>query len=175
MVKEYNLSGKEKAMVFLTALGDEASAKLLQCLPDAAAQRISRELNFFPKPNKEMIAYVMKELSKLALSPAPEERTAMAATIEQQLSEQKKPAVVELQLPPLEKLTPQELLQKLQNEQVQTIAYVLSLLSEGHREHFYQLLSPGRRTEISNLPVIPVSIQKMMSERITNMLVTTPG
>ena len=172
MVKEFKLSGKEKAMIFLSALGDDASAKVLECLPEQISRKIADELNFYPKPSKEMIAHVFKELNKLALSPAPEERSRMADQIEQQLTNVKKP-VEALPVHPLEGLSPTDLLHTLQNEQVQTIAYVLSLLSEGARERFYQLLSPGRRTEISNLQVAELTLQKKAAAQVI-ALITTP-
>ncbi|MFC1517667.1 hypothetical protein ACFL5G_03815 [Candidatus Margulisiibacteriota bacterium] len=162
------LSGKEKAMIFLSALGDHASAKVLKCLPEKVSKKIAEELNYFPKPNKEMIAHVFKELSKLTLKAGPDEAARMSREIESQLErDATKP---ELPVNSLDKLDPGELLHRLQNEQVQTIAFVLGFLNTSSRESFYQLLSPGRRKEISGLVVADIKAKEKIKEQIQLVL-----
>lgn len=171
-----NLSGKEKAMVFLAALGDDASAKVLKCLPDKLGEKISEELNFFPKPSKEMMAHVFKELNKLTLKPSPEEDAKITQEIESRLDKEGEKARKAVKPAGssniLERLEPGELLNRLQNEQVQTIAFILSLLSATARDNFLQLLSPGRRKEISELKVEDTNIKEKVREQVEQVLAT---
>ncbi|MBU0579743.1 MAG: hypothetical protein KKA19_01085 [Candidatus Margulisbacteria bacterium] len=164
------LSGKEKAMVFLSALGDDASARVLECLPDNISKKISEELNFFPKPSKEMVAHVFKELNKLSLKASPEEEQKIAQTIEDQLTKKQKLEKPELPADPLIKIDAGELLHRLQNEQVQTIAFVLKLLTKAKQEKFYQLLSPGRRKEIADLSVADFPLKEKITEQLKQAL-----
>ncbi len=66
--------------------------------------------------------------------------------------------------------TPQELLSILQNEKPQTIAFVLSYLSKTMQEKFYNLLSPGKRTEIKKITVEKVPISDKVFEKINEKL-----
>ncbi|GBR75573.1 flagellar motor switch protein FliG [Candidatus Termititenax persephonae] len=142
------LKGKEKALVFLATLGDEVSRKVLSCLPDKLSGRIAHELNKFKKPSPEAVAFVLKELVAFSLEKQPE-RPQLEAPPEQ-VKEEIDPidATSELGRMPLP-----ELVAFLQNEMPQTAAFVLSHLSPARQNGYYELVSPGRRSEIKQCVV----------------------
>ncbi|MDR1452592.1 MAG: hypothetical protein LBJ25_01255 [Candidatus Margulisbacteria bacterium] len=136
------LKGREKALIFLSALGDEVSRKVLDCLPESIALKITRELNNFKKPSPEAVAFVLKELTRFALTQPPEA-----------------PKLKEPEPDPLDTASEigrkplPELVALLQNELPQTAAFVLSYLSAGRQKDYYEMLSPGRRSEIKQCAV----------------------
>ncbi len=140
------LTGKEKALVFLSTLGDEVSAKVLRCLPDKLAAKISAELAAFPGPTPEAIALVFKELNKFALATV--DRPKLTGVVESEASTEPIDS-----LSHLGRKTPQQLFSLLHEEEPQVLAYVLSYLSLSMREKFYQLLSPGKRSEVKKVQV----------------------
>ena len=136
------LKGREKALIFLSALGDEVSRKILDCLPESIALKITRELNNFKKPSPEAVAFVLKELTRFALSQQPEAP---------QLKEPQ-PDPVDTAREVGRKPLP-ELVALLQNELPQTAAFVLSYMIAGRQNSYYEMLSPGRRSEIKQCAI----------------------
>lgn len=159
-----DLTGKEKALIFLSTLGDEVSRKVLSCLPDKISQRISNELNSFPKPSPDAVAFVFKELNKIALT---------ARTESPRLSG---PVEPEAEIEHLDSLShlgrknPRELVSILQEESAQTVAFILSYLTPSRQTNFLELLSPGRRNEVKQQKVERVPISNQIFERINEQL-----
>lgn len=152
------LKGKEKAMVFLSTLGDEVSKKVLSCLPDKLSSKIAAELNNFPKPTPEAIALVFKELNRIALTRTESLRISAPAAAETEINS------------PFGNKSSRELLTILQDEQPQTIAFVISYLSQSMRNNFYDILSPGRRSEIKQLAVEKVPMSEVLFGSISKYL-----
>ena len=164
MGEQKKLSGKEKALVFLSSLGDDVSAKVLRCLPDKISSKISDELNKFSKPAPDIVAYVFRELSRFALSFVSKPKLTGEVVESEAVTEHLD------SLSQLGRKTPQELLSILQNEKPQTIAFILSYLSKTMQEKFYNLLSPGKRTEIKKITVEKVAISDKVFEKINEKL-----
>lgn len=55
------LSGREKATIFLSILGAEASAKILRHLPEEIADLIASGVNQLPSPSPEALSAVLNE------------------------------------------------------------------------------------------------------------------
>ena len=159
-----DLKGKEKALIFLSSLGDEVSAKVLSCLSEKMSSKITAELNSFKRPGPEAIAYVFKELAKFALG-RNKEATRIAAPVESEASTEHLDSLSQLG-----RKTPRELVALLQNEEPQTIAYVLSYFSKTLQTSFYEILSPGRRNDIKNLTVEKNILSNSIFERINAKL-----
>jgi len=67
-----NLSGREKATIFLSLLGAETSARILRYLPDELADLIAAGINHLPTPSPEALSEVLDEFQGyLALPEAP--------------------------------------------------------------------------------------------------------
>jgi flagellar motor switch protein FliG len=131
------LTGKEKALVFLSTLGDEVSRRILQYLPEKISGRIVQELNAFPKPTPDAIALVMKEVTKISLM-APESSGRLPEPEGQSRKEHE------------ERLRRQAktLLQMLEKEKPQTVAFFLERCDAELKEAYLDLLSPGRRNDL---------------------------
>jgi len=157
------LTGKEKALVFLSSLGDDVSAKVLNCLPDKISSRISDELNKFSKPSPDIVAYVFRELSRFALSFVSKPK--LSGVVESEATTEHLDSLSQLG-----RKTPQELLALLQSEQPQTIAFVLSYLSKNMQEKFYNLLSPGKRTDVKKLNVEKIPVAALVFEKLNEKL-----
>jgi len=65
------LSGREKATIFLSIVGADASAKVLKYLPSELADLIASGINNLPTPSPEMVHTVLNEFTKFAALPAP--------------------------------------------------------------------------------------------------------
>jgi len=135
------LSGREKATIFLSILGPETSASILRYLPGELADLIASGLNHLPTPTPAALGAVLHEFrSYLALPEAG--GTVPRAAVKAEIRET--PAA------PKEKMSPRDLLNYasvkklsflLAEERPQTVAFMLSVLS------------PERKTEVmQNLP-----------------------
>ena len=136
------LRGKEKALIFLSTLGDDISQKVLKCLPEKLAGRIAQELNSFKNPAPEAVAFVLKELLAFSLEKQPD-RPQLETTAKPEKAPDPLDLLSEFGTMPLP-----ELVAWLQNETPQTVAFVLSRLSPDRQNDYCELLSPGRRSEI---------------------------
>ena len=159
-----DLKGKEKALIFLSSLGDEVSKKVLNCLSDKMSTKISEELNSFKKPGPEAIAYVFKELAKFALGRQRDVQR-IAAPVESEASVEHLDSLSQLG-----RKSPRELVALLQNEEAQTIAFVLSYFSKSLQANFYEILSPGRRNEIKNIIIEKIPLSNDVFEKINEKL-----
>ena len=62
------LSGREKATIFLSILGAETSSRVLRYLPGELADMIAKGINHLPTPTPEALGEVLNDfLSYLAL------------------------------------------------------------------------------------------------------------
>ncbi|MFA5113947.1 MAG: hypothetical protein WC529_06625 [Candidatus Margulisiibacteriota bacterium] len=65
------LTGREKATIFLSILGADASSRVLRYLPDELADLIAAGINHLPSPSPDALAAVLSEYnSYLALPEA---------------------------------------------------------------------------------------------------------
>lgn len=159
-----DLKGKEKALIFLSSLGDEVSKKVLNCLPEKMSTKISEELNTFKQPGPEAVAFVFKELAKFALG-RQKDAPRIAAPVELTASVEHLDSLSQLG-----RKTPRELVALLQNEDAQTIAFILSFFSKTLQNNFYDILSPGRRSEIKSVSVEKTPLSNEVFEKINEKL-----
>jgi len=157
------LSGKEKALVFLSSLGDDVSAKVLECLPDKISSKITNELNNFSEPSPDAVALVFKELSRFAIDHV--KAQSLPHTVDQAADIEHLDSLSQL-----DRKSPKELLDILQDEKPQTIAFIMSYLSNNSRENFYNLLAIGRKNEIKSLEVNKVPLSNEVFEKINEQL-----
>jgi flagellar motor switch protein FliG len=163
------LNGKEKAMVFLAALGDQAASNVLKLLPEKIAKKITEELDFYPKPDNESIGLVFKELNKLALKPGKEEESRMALEIEKQLDQEKEEAI-QKELHSFDMIDADKLQKVLQNEKPQTIAFILSYMAEGPRETLEKFLPFGKKQDVAKLAVKDFPLKKNIEQKLEDLL-----
>ncbi|KPJ69785.1 hypothetical protein AMJ44_02430 [candidate division WOR-1 bacterium DG_54_3] len=110
------LTGREKATIFLSILGAETSARVLRYLPDELADLIAAGINHLPSPSPEALSEVMDEFQGFLALPK-----ARAAP----------PRIEKGPKPPS---PPKKSYAILVYERPQTIAYLISLMSEEQRE-----------------------------------------
>lgn len=109
------LTGREKATIFLSILGAEASSRVLRYLPDELADLIAAGINHLPAPSPDALAQVLAEFkSSLAL---PENV-----------------ALPRLENKPQPPLTPRKNYGILMYERPQLISFLLSLLPERQQQ-----------------------------------------
>lgn len=68
------LSGREKATIFLSILGAEASARILRYLPEEIADLIAAGVNQLPSPSPESLSAVLNEFRSYVLLPSSGDR-----------------------------------------------------------------------------------------------------
>jgi flagellar motor switch protein FliG len=150
------LTGKQKALTFLKALGDAASQKVLQALPEELAEKIILKLNEFPEPAPEAVAMVYRELNQYAIEPkpaVPELEVAASSHVEHLSTAEE-----------INRVNPKQLLLALQDEQAHTIAFFLKYLGQSLREGYLNLLSPGRRHEIERARIEELGVAPKLFE-----------
>lgn len=142
------LKGKEKALIFLSSMGDEVSRKILNCLPDKISAQISQDLSKFKKPTPSAVAFVLKELARFTFNRQSEPLKIGAPKNTKEPEREEIDNLSRIGRKPLK-----ELVVLLQEELPQTVAFVLSYLSPTLQNKYYELLSPGRRNEIKQCAV----------------------
>jgi len=146
MVQQFK--GKEKALIFLSSMGDEVSRKILNCLPDKISAQISQDLSKFKKPTPSAVAFVLKELSRFTFNRQNEPLKIDAPQNVKEPEREETDKLSRIGRKPLK-----ELVTLLQDELPQTAAFVLSYLSPTLQNKYYELLSPGRRNELKQCAV----------------------
>ena len=132
------LSGREKATIFLSILGAETSARVLRYLPDELADLIAAGINHLPTPSPDALREVLGEfkgylsLPKKEASPRLTESTEDVPGVSATEPRSKKSYIM------------------LRYERPQTIAFLLSLLSEYEREEALNSL-PRERNAVEDL------------------------
>ena len=127
------LSGREKATIFLSILGPETSASILRYLPGELADLIASGLNHLPTPTPAALGSVLSEFrSYLAL---PEPGGGARPAVKEEVKEKMSPRDI------LNYASVKKLSFLLAEERPQTIAFMLSVLT------------PERKAEVlQNLP-----------------------
>jgi len=143
------LTGKQKALIFLASLGEEVASKILAKLPNTLADKLAEELDKMEPPSPEAIQLIYKELNTLALG----------------FTERPKLVSPEIK-PAAPKPSAKELLMLLQNEQLQTIAFILNSLPEELQSECYEAMNPGRRNELKKLTIQKHPLSDAIYEQI---------
>lgn len=138
-----NITGREKATIFLSILGSDTAARILRYLPEELADVIATSINHLPTPTPDALGSVLKEFkSGLALR-APS--TPPPPQIEE--------TVVPEDDSPLGRLNAayaKRLAQLFAFERPQVAAFVLSMLNPAKKEE--ALMNMGQqKNEIDNL------------------------
>ncbi|MDR2431883.1 MAG: hypothetical protein LBD99_06525 [Candidatus Margulisbacteria bacterium] len=159
------LKGKEKALIFLSSMGDEVSRKILNCLPDKISAQISQDLNKFKKPAPAAIAFVLKELARFTFNRHPDPLKIDAPKKNQEPEKEEIDNLSRIGRRPLK-----EIVALLQDELPQTAAFILSYLSPTLRNKYYELLSPGRRNELKQCAVEKLPLSNPVWEKINEQI-----
>jgi len=138
------IKGKEKALIFLSIIGESASARLLDSLPKDVAEKITNELNAYGEPSPSAVGLVLKELSQFSIEY--EERKSLTGDVETQADMEEVDG-----LSMLGRKKPEDLAAILQDEKKETIGMILSYLPDRKRENFLKILSHGKRNEYRSL------------------------
>jgi len=138
------LKGREKALIFLSIIGEASAARLLESLPNDVAEKITNELNAYGEPAPEAVGLVLRELSQFSIEF--EERKGLPGEVEAHADMED---VDSLSL--LGRKKPEDLVAILQDEKKETIAMILSYLPEMKVENFLKVLSHGKRNEYRSL------------------------
>jgi len=152
-----NITGREKATIFLSILGSDTAARILRYLPEELADVIATSINHLPTPTPDALGAVLKEFkSGLALR-------APIAPPPPQIAEE---AVIAEDDSPLGRLNAayaKRLAQLFSFERPQVAAFVLSMLNPAKKEEVLMNLGP-QKGEIDNL------IKTGRSNKFTEML-----
>lgn len=132
-----NLSGREKATIFLSILGSDTASRILRYLPEELADVIATSINHLPTPTPDALGAVLSEFkSALALRPA--EPTPVLSS--PQVSRSDVPVDI------INSASAKKLIYLFSFERPQLIAFILSRLGEEKQDEV--LLGLGPQKEI---------------------------
>jgi len=159
------LSGREKATIFLSILGADTSSKVLRYLPGELADMIAKGINHLPTPTPEALSEVLDDFKSYLALPSGKGREAA-------------PEVSVKPQKPREKMTPFEILnaapaaalsQVLLEERPQIVAFILSRLDDMQAAEVSMAL-PYEKVMLQNLiksikknPLTPKLEQKLFA------------
>ncbi|MBU1026520.1 MAG: hypothetical protein KKA31_02200 [Candidatus Margulisbacteria bacterium] len=126
------LTGREKATIFLSILGAEASARVLRYLPDELADLIAAGINHLPSPSPQALSEVINEFQGFLALPA---------------ARPEPPRIEEKSAPPTK---PKKSYSFLMYERPQMVAYLLSLMPDEEKDEALQSL-PKEKSIIEEL------------------------
>lgn len=134
-----NLSGREKATIFLSILGSETASRILRYLPEELADVIATSVNHLPTPTPDALGQVLTEFKgALSLSPG-QSATALGQPEERE--------VAVLTGTPIEKLnaaSAKKIAYIFSFERPQVIAFVLSRLNNQKKDEVLENLGPQK-------------------------------
>ena len=139
------MSGREKATIFLSILGADASSKILRHLPEEIADLIASGINQLPSPSPEALTTVLQEFrSYMTISP-PEGRS-QRGQLGQATYPGRRPPVPEPGGPLgiIRRTPPDVLAGLLSTERVETIGFVAAHLEPEGAELFLEKFGDRR-------------------------------
>jgi len=138
------LTGREKATIFLSILGAETSARVLRYLPDELADLIAAGINHLPTPSPDVLSEVLSEYQSFLALP---ERTTEY-------------------IPPRPS-APKRAIAGIMYERPQTIAFLLSLMTDDERADVLSSM-PRERAVIEELlnTLKPNLLQPKLAEKM---------
>ena len=143
------LTGREKATIFLSILGTETSSRILRYLPEELADLIASSINHLPTPTPEALGEVLSDFKSYgALPPAKPKPEA--------------PRVYGSPKEIIEGAPDQAIAFVLSEERPQIIGFILSLLPEKKRENILAAITMQKDIVISLLDSIkktPISLK----------------
>ncbi|OGB87590.1 hypothetical protein A3H38_00975 [candidate division WOR-1 bacterium RIFCSPLOWO2_02_FULL_46_20] len=125
------LSGREKATIFLSILGAEASSRVLRYLPDELADLIASGINHLPSPSTDALEEVLGEFNSYLALPE-------ASAPRKRLEQKAKPAM------------PRKSYGALMYERPQMVAFLLSKMPDAQRDDVLISL-PREKTIVQEL------------------------
>jgi len=134
------LTGKEKATIFLSILGTDTSSRILRYLPEELADIIASSVNHLPTPTPDALGEVLNDFRSYTALPAPAAPHPAASVPTPMPHRAGESATPEIHLEPgtpretLEHAPAQAIAFVLSDERPQMIAFVLSRLSAAKRE-----------------------------------------
>ena len=158
------MTGKQKAAVLLSLLGQETASAVLQQLPEEMATYMTS--GFSVPPTQEQIAMVLHELRSLPpvvepKPPSPREESLTSVPSEKELNT----------LAGLAKYMPVKLMEFLKNERRQMIVFLLSQLEDPERCQWGEkLLSSSKPVRLSVNLAISKKIQPSLEAFIVEKL-----
>lgn len=139
------LSGKEKAIILLSIIGADASAKILSSMPQGMASELLSQIRSAPRPSQESVSQVVSDFRRfMALPPA--DRASEAAQPEARPEKKRNLKPGDL----LSNVPGRALIPVLLRERPQTIAFVLNELPDGRVAEVLTYL-PEQRREVEYL------------------------
>ena len=152
------LSGREKATIFLSILGAEASSRVLRYLPDELADLIASGINHLPSPSTDALEEVLGEFNSYLALPE-------ASAPRKRLEQKAKPAM------------PRKSYGALMYERPQMVAFLLSKMPDAQRDDVLISL-PREKTIVqellSSLKANPLSakLESKLKEQFKERLFT---
>jgi len=131
------LTGREKATIFLSILGTETSSRILRYLPPELGEVIASSVNHLPTPTPEALGEVLNDFKSFGALPPM--RAEWPASGPQAVEFTSEPGYT----PATSGLSPREIIERaspkalsfiLSDERPQIIAFVLSLLPEKKKD-----------------------------------------
>ena len=168
-----NLTGREKATIFLSILGSESAGRVLRYLPEELADVIATSVTHLPTPTPEALGAVLSEFkSFLAIGPARPQPAAIEEKIEAPVREPEVPLTPDDRI---NRAPVKRLVYVLSFERPQLCAFILSRLEAEKRDEVIQNLGPQKEVVANILnsltanvftPMLEEKLLRIFSERI---------
>ena len=154
------LTGREKATIFLSILGTETSSRILRYLPFELADLIASSINHLPTPTPEALGEVLLDFKSYgALPPAMPRRV--------EAVEPEVPRTYGSPREIIEGAPAQAIAFVLSEERPQIIAFILSLLPEKKRENVLAAITAQKDIVLSLLNGIKKTpISKKLEDKL---------
>ena len=147
--EKMGLTGKEKAMILLSILGNDLASKIMEHLPQEYANLIASSIDHLPKPSSEAISAVLNDFSSfMALEKAPikreiEEKTSIAKDHGNQNIETQPSARSPLDI--LFYSHPKKIAIALSAERIPVVAFILSFLPNVQSSEVLSFMNERRK------------------------------
>lgn len=140
-----NLSGREKATIFLSIVGSDTAARVLRYLPEELADVIATSINHLPTPTPDALGSVLSEFrSYLSLKPA-ESFAALEGRGEMVVSNSEESLTVpKTPIGILNAASAKKLAYSFSFERPQIVAFIVSRLKEEKQEEVLMNLGPQK-------------------------------
>ena len=176
-----NLTGKQKAAIFLIALGSEKAALLLQKLSEEEVEILTDEISRWERVPSELTENVLEEFYKMNLTGeylAQGGKEYAKQTLKRALGDHKAVEIIDrLQASSkdnlfniLKGIDPERLFELIRSEHPQTIALILSRLDVGQAASIISAFSEEIRLEIITRMVNIGEISPEVTQEIENIL-----
>lgn len=137
------LTNRDKITIFLSLLGPEVAARVLKYLPDELARLAAAGIERLPLPSPDAVQTVLEEFNRFYLTAGSEVKVLSGEVKPEAVADPFDGAIRKLGLSGFWKV--------LAGEDLTTVAFILSFISNSLRQGLLGVLDAGQRQTIENL------------------------